>query len=258
MMAERARLADKVAIVTGGAEGIGRGSARVFAREGARVAIVDIAEAGGRETERLVRESGGEGFFVAADVGTGEGVARAVAATLERYGGVDVLFNNAGIMPAGTALTHSEADWDRVMEVNLKAIFRFARAVIPHMVAEGGGSIVNTASVQGLRGHRDRLAYVASKHGVIGITRALAADHARQGIRVNAICPGTINTPMLHRVLDTMPDREAALQEFRALHPLGVIGEPEDIAYAALYLASDEARFVTGTTLVVDGGATVA
>ena len=248
------RLAGKVAVVTGGAYGIGRASVLLFAREEARVVVVDNALEGGHEVEQRVRAAGGEAFFVSADVGRPADAERAIAEAVARYGGVDILFNNAGIMPAGNALTQSDADWDRTMDVNVRSIFLLSRAAIPSMIARGGGSIVNTASVQGLRGHQDRIAYVTSKHGVIGVTRALAADFARQGIRVNAICPGTIDTPMLHRVLDATPDREAARKEFSELHPMGFIGEPEDVAYAALYLACDESRFVTGAVLPIDGG----
>lgn len=250
------RLGGKVAIVTGAADGIGRASALLFAREGASVVGVDLLVEGGEETVRLVRAAGGAATFVRADIGERADAERIVSETMASYGGVDVLFNNAGIMPEGTALTHSVDDWDRTLRTNLTAIFLLARAAIPQMLARGGGSIVNTSSVMGLRGHQDRIAYIASKHGVIGITRALAADHARQGIRVNALCPGTIDTPMLHRVLDTKPDRAAALRSFAALHPVGFIGAPEDVAFAALYLASDEARFVTGVVLPVDGGYT--
>jgi NAD(P)-dependent dehydrogenase (short-subunit alcohol dehydrogenase family) len=249
------RLAGKVAVITGAAHGIGQASALLFAREGARVVLVDSDPAGG-ETQRLIRDAGGDAVFVAADVGQREDTERAIAEAMTRFGGVDILFNNAGIMPEGTALSHREDDWDRVMDVNLKAIFRLSRAAIPSMISRGGGSIINTASVQGLRGHQNRLAYATSKHGVIGITRSMAADFARQGIRVNAICPGTIDTPMLQRVLDEIPDQEAARKEFADLHPVGFIGQPEDVAYAALYLASDESRFVTGIALPVDGGYT--
>jgi NAD(P)-dependent dehydrogenase (short-subunit alcohol dehydrogenase family) len=237
------RLGGKVAIVTGAADGIGRASALLFAREGASVVGVDLLVEGGEETVRLVRAAGGAATFVRADIGERADAERIVSETMASYGGVDVLFNNAGIMPEGTALTQSVDDWDRTLRTNLTAIFLLARAAIPQMLARGGGSIVNTSSVMGLRGHQDRIAYIASKH-------------ARQGIRVNALCPGTINTPMLHRVLDTMPDRAAALRSFAALHPVGFIGAPEDVAFAALYLASDEARFVTGVVLPVDGGYT--
>lgn len=255
-MPDSSRLMGKVAVVTGGANGIGRASVQLFAQHGAKVAIIDLDEDAGRQVERLVQKAGGEAFFVRTNVSKREDAERAVTETIARYGGVDVLFNNAGIMPEGTVLTHGDDDWDRTMNVNLKAIFFLARAAIPSMITRGGGSIVNMASVQGLRGHQNRLAYVTSKHGVIGITRAMAADHARQAIRVNAICPGTIETPMLQRVLDDVEDRDAALQSFAELHPLGFIGQPEDVAEAALYLASDESRFVTGIVLPVDGGYT--
>jgi NAD(P)-dependent dehydrogenase (short-subunit alcohol dehydrogenase family) len=196
---------------------------------------------------------------VAADVADPDAVRNVVARTVDRFGTIDILVNNAGVMPEGTALTTSEETWRRVLDVNLSAIFRFAREVIPVMQGTGrGGSIVNVASVQGLRGHPNRLAYASSKHGVIGITRALAADHAADRIRVNALCPGTIDTPMLHRELDKVPadQREATLESYRALHPIGMIGEPLDVAYAALFLASDESRFITGIDLAIDGGYT--
>ncbi len=218
----RGRLGQKIVIITGGAYGIERGSTLVFAREGAKLVLVDLNEEGGLETEALVHAAGGDAHFVPADIGEPADAERVASEAVARYGGVDVLFNNAGIMPEGTTLTHDEGDWDRVMRVNLKGAFLLSRAVIPHMIERGGGSIINTASVQGLRGHQDRLAYVASKHGVIGLTRAMAADHAREGIRVNAVCPGTIDTPMLHRVLDTMPDRQAALRHYRGASPAGV------------------------------------
>jgi len=253
------RLAGKTAIVTGAGHGIGLGIATLFAAQGANVALTSLNEAALDEATRSIGADGGSAMYVAADVADAGAIDEVVRQTVGRFGTVDILVNNAGIMPAGTALTTSEETWRKVLEVNLTAIYRFARAVVPIMRMSGrGGSVVNVASVQGLRGHPNRLAYATSKHGVIGITRALAADHAADRIRVNALCPGTIDTPMLHRELEKAPadQRDATLESYRRLHPLGMIGEPRDVAYAALFLASDEARFVTGTDLAVDGGYT--
>lgn len=253
------RLAGKTAIVTGAGHGIGLGIASLFAAHGANVMLTSLDEAALDDATRSIVAEGGSAGFVAADVADTAAVDEVVRRTVDRFGTVDILVNNAGIMPAGTALTTSEATWRRVLDVNLTAIYLFARAVIPVMKeGGGGGSIVNVASVQGLRGHPNRLAYATSKHGVIGITRALAADHAADRIRVNALCPGTIDTPMLHRELEKVPadQRDATLDGYRRLHPLGIIGKPRDVAYAALFLASDEARFITGADLAVDGGYT--
>ena len=252
------RLAGEVAIVTGAAHGIGRAIAHRFAAEGAAVMLVDRDEEGGQASCTAIQEGGGSAAWVVCAVAEDDAVADAVRRTAERYGPVTVLVNNAGIMPEGTVETTSLETWHRVLETNLTSMFLFARAVVPQMVAAGGGSIVNIASVQGLRGHPQRIAYVTSKHGVIGITRALAADHAAAKVRVNAICPGTIDTPMLHRELAKVPveERDALLAEYRELHPLREIGRPEDVAAAALFLASDEAAFITGAALPVDGGYT--
>lgn len=252
------RLAGDVAIVTGGANGIGRAIAHRFAVEGAAVMIVDRDEAGGDATLAAIRQDGGNARLAICDVADEHAVMDVVTRAADELGPVTVLVNDAGIMPGGTALTTSLATWRRVLDVNLTSIFLFARAVIPQMEPAGGGSIINISSVQGLRGHPQRIAYATSKHGVIGITRALAADHAAAKIRVNAICPGTIDTPMLHRELVKAPEdqRAALLDEYRALHPLGEIGRPEDVAAAALFLASAEAAFITGTALPVDGGYT--
>lgn len=253
------RLRGKTAIVTGAAHGIGRATAILFAREGARVLALDIDEDGGRETSRLLDETGSQSLFVNVDVSDAAGIERVVARASKELGPVTILVNCAGIMPEGTVLTTSETVWNHVLDVNLTSMFLLSRAVIWRLVDAGAhGSIVNIASVQGLRGHPQRIAYATSKHGVIGLTRALAADHAASGIRVNAICPGTIDTPMLQRELDKVPaeTREATLQGYRELHPIGQIGRPDDVAYAALFLASDESPFITGIALPVDGGYT--
>ncbi|MBA2248092.1 MAG: SDR family oxidoreductase [Chloroflexia bacterium] len=253
------RLAGKTAIVTGAGHGIGLGIASLFAAHGANVVLVSLNETALDEATRSIVAGGGSADFVAADVAEAAAVANVVRRTVEHFGTIDILVNNAGIMPAGTALTTSEETWRRVLDVNLTSIYLFARAVVPVMKNGGrGGSIVNIASVQGLRGHPNRLAYATSKHGVIGVTRALAADHATDRIRVNALCPGTIDTPMLHRELEKVAasERDATLESYRRLHPLGMIGEPRDVAWAALFLASEEARFITGADLPVDGGYT--
>ena len=251
------RLAKRRVAITGAASGIGRATAIELARQGSRVAILDIdGDACASVAEEIAR-FGGTCLAQVTDIADPEAVERVVAAVAQEFGGIDVLFNNAGIMPEGTALTTDLATWQRVMDVNLTAMYLLARAVLPHM-GEGGGSIINTASVQALLGHPNRLAYVTSKHGVVGLTRGLAADHAAAKIRVNAICPGTIDTPMLHRELEKVPtgEREALLQSYRELHPLGVIGQPEDVAHAVVFLASDESRFITGAVLAIDGGYT--
>ncbi len=252
------RIAGKTAIVTGAGHGIGLGIADLFAAHGANVVLVSLNEEALGEATRAINERGGSAEYVVADVADAEAVRRVVRRTLDRFGTIDILVNNAGIMPEGTALTTTDDTWQRVLDVNLSSIFLFAREVIPVMQRSGGGSIVNVASVQGLRGHPNRLAYATSKHGVIGVTRALAADHAGDRIRVNALCPGTIDTPMLHRELEKVPadQREATLEGYRLLHPIGAIGTPLDVAYAALFLASDESAFITGTDLAIDGGYT--
>lgn len=251
------RLAGKRAIITGGANGIGRATALEFARQGSQVALIDRDEEGCASVAEIISDLGGTCLPFAIDVSVPEEVNRTVEEVAREFGAIDVLFNNAGIMPEGTALTTDHATWQRVLNVNLTAMYLLARAVLPHM-PETGGSIINTASVQALLGHPNRLAYVTSKHGVVGLTRALAADHASAKIRVNAICPGTIDTPMLHRELDKVPagERERLLQSYRELHPIGDIGQPEDVAQAVVFLASDESRFITGAVLPIDGGYT--
>jgi NAD(P)-dependent dehydrogenase (short-subunit alcohol dehydrogenase family) len=245
------RLAGKVAIVTGAASGIGAAAVRAFAAEGAAVMALDVDAERGPAVAAEVEGAA----FRRCDVSVDEDVAGMVAETAERFGRPDLLFNNAGVMPGGTLLDQSLADWERVMAVNLRGVFLCSRHVVAAMRG-GPGSIVNTASPTALLGYPGLVAYSASKGGVLALTRALAVELA-PAIRVNAVVPGTTRTGILEGYLDTVADRDAALAEFERQHPLGRIAAPEDVAAAAVYLASDDSAFVTGSTLTVDGGLTI-
>ena len=249
-----ARLQGKVALITGAASGIGRASALLFAREGAAVAVADLNETAGRELAETIGAAGGRALFIAADVSRAADCERAVRAVGEEFGALHILFNNAGIIRRASVLELSEADWERVMAVNVKSIFLMSKFAIPLMEKSGGGAIINTASGWGLAGGPRAVAYCASKGAVVLLTKAMAIDHGAQNIRVNCICPGDTDTPMLRneaQQLGAAPD--TFLQE-AAQRPLRRVGTPEEIAQAALYLASDAASFVTGTAMVVDGG----
>jgi len=249
------RLKDKVAIITGAASGIGRATAILFAREGAKVTVVDIDAEKGQDTVDLIRKEGGEAVFVQADLTKSEDAKKAVQETVKAFGTVDILHNNAGIWRWGTVVDTSEEDWDKVIAVNLKSYFLMSKYAIPEMLKAGGGCIINTASIGGLGGVENASAYAASKGGVVMLTKSMARDFGPRNIRVNCVCPGTTETPMLHKIwVDEHGNIERARQEYIKNRPLHRIGTPEDIAYAALYLASEESRFVTGITLIVDGG----
>ncbi len=242
----------KVALVTGGGSGIGRATALAFAAAGASVVVADIDVGGGEETIRLLAEGGGEGVFVATDVSQATEVEAVVARAVDVYGGLHHAFNGAGVEGELSPTTEcTEANWDRTINVNLKGIWLCLRAEIAHMLTAGGGSIVNIASVAGLVGLPGLPAYSASKGGIIQLTRTAALEYAPAGIRVNVVCPGAIRTPMLDRMIGLHPELGDGLL---ALHPLGRIGEPDEIAQAAVWLCSDAASFVTGQALAVDGG----
>lgn len=248
-------LAGKVALVTGGSTGIGKASSLTFAREGAKVVVSDVNVHGGEETVRLIGESGGEAIFVKADVLLAAEVEALVKKAVGTYGRLDCAFNNAGIAGTIGASTHEYPDesWDRVIGINLKGVWLCMRYELPQMLKQGGGAIVNTASIWGLVGAPGASAYVASKHGVVGLTRAAALEYAPQGIRINAVNPGTIRTPILDPFIAAIPEFESLMT---ARHPIGRIGMPEEVAEAVVWLCSDAASFVIGQNLPVDGGYT--
>ena len=246
------KLMGKVAIITGAGSGIGRAITLLFAREGAKVVAADVDEAGLQETVRLVTGAGGTAIAVRTDVSKAVDVQGMVSAALDNWGRPDILINNAGIegQQAPTA-DCTEENWDRVINVNLKGVFLGMKHAIPHMLSNGGGAIINVASVAGLVGFAGIPAYCASKGGVIQLSKAAALEYAGQGVRVNAICPGVVWTPMVERFISGNPEMREALI---ALEPVGRFGTPEEVAALALYLASDEAAFVTGASFAIDGG----
>jgi len=244
----------KVALVTGASSGIGRASALAFAREGAKVVVADVIVEGGEETVNLVKQAGGEAIFVKTDVAKAAEVEALVARAVQTYGRLDCAHNNAGIEGPGAAtVEYAEEMWDRVIAINLKGVWLCMKYEIPQMLKNGGGAIVNTASTAGLVGYPSGSAYVASKHGVVGLTRTAALEYAKSGIRVNAVCPGAIDTPMMGRITGHRPHRAARMA---AAEPVGRMGNPSEIAEAVVWLCSDAASFVTGHPMAVDGGMT--
>ncbi len=242
------RLENKVVIITGAGSGIGKETALLFANEGAKVVVADFNEKGGEETTADIKKNGGEAFFAKLDVTNREQAKQMVKLTLEKYGKIDVLINNAGIVQDAFLSKMTEEQWDKVINVNLKGVFNCSQAVVEVMMNQGNGVIINTSSIVGLNGNVGQVNYAATKAGLIGMTKTLAKELGKKGIRVNAVAPGFIATPMTSNV------PEKILEMMKEKTPLRRLGEPKDVAYAYLYLASDEANFVNGAVLCVDGG----
>ncbi|MCW5982082.1 MAG: SDR family oxidoreductase [Bryobacteraceae bacterium] len=250
------RLKDKVAIVTGAGSGIGKATAELFAREGASIVAADWNGQTGSQTAQGIHAAGGRALFTATDVSNAAAVRAMIELTMREFGRLDVLVNNAAVQILGKLADTSEHDWDRIHSVNLKGVFLCTKYAIPAMIASGGGSIVNMASILGFVGDPDLAAYCAAKGGVIALTKATALGYGPAGIRVNCICPGDVDTPMVREYFDKDPHPDRLRQEIYGKYALRRIATPREIAEAALYLASDASAFVTATSLVVDGGLT--
>jgi NAD(P)-dependent dehydrogenase (short-subunit alcohol dehydrogenase family) len=246
--------AGKVAFVTGAASGIGRATAIAFARAGADVAVADVAERGNAETATAIETLGTRALPLQCNVGSSSDVERALATTMDAFGRLDIAFNNAGIeQPVKATADLSEDEWDRLVAINLRGVFVCMKHEIPLMLREGGGAIVNTSSGAGVKGFKGQAAYAAAKHGVIGLTKSAALDYADRGVRVNAICPGIIDTEMMDRFTEsTDTGRERVI----AQEPIGRMGSPDEIASAVVWMCSDDAGFLVGHALVMDGGQT--
>jgi len=248
------RFDGKAVIVTGGALGIGGAASELLAERGASVAIFDWNDEAGNATCDKIAKDGGTAIFEKVNVADHEAVERAVTSAVSKFGRLDSLVVSAGIQRYGTAVTTPDDQWDEVLDINLRGAWNAARAAIPKLLASGGGTIVNVSSVQALASQQNVLAYTVSKHGLIGLTRSIAMDYAKQNIRANAICPGTVDTPMLEWAASLDPDPESVYEACRQMHPLGRIAEPREIAEVVAFLAHTSSSFVTGAVWPVDGG----
>jgi NAD(P)-dependent dehydrogenase (short-subunit alcohol dehydrogenase family) len=251
------RFQGKVVLITGAGVGIGRAAAVRFGKEGAKVAINSLTPTNGQETLRLLQEARGQGIYIQGDVSIAVDARRIVDEAVKAFGRIDILVNNAGIVLPGRVDNISEEDWDRTIAVNLKGVYLVSKYTIPEMRKIGGGVIVLNASVVAIKGVKDRGAYTASKGGVLALTKAMAADYLSENIRVNCVCPGTTYTPSLERRIQAFADPEKARVDFIARQPMGRLGKDEEIAAAILFAASDEAAFMTGANIAIDGGMTI-
>lgn len=249
------RLKDKVAIVTGGNSGIGAAVAKVFAKEGAKVVVGDVTL--GEDTADKIRAAGGEAVFINVDVRHAESVKGMVEKAVSSYGGVDILINNAGVLVAGDVVTMEEKEWDRSIDIKLKGAFLVSKFTIPHMIKRGGGIIINTASAAAISPGKGYSAYGTSNAALVMLTKCMALDFASKKIRVNAVCPGPVETPLSMGSDLDVNEREKKIELYSKHMPVGRMGRPEEIANAMLYLASEEGEFITGTALVIDGGRTL-
>jgi len=250
------KLQDKVALITGGSSGIGRAIAMFFAAEGALVVIAARNEARGSETVETIAKSGGQAIFVTCDVRKAEDCQKAVERTVDAFGRLNVLVNNAGVIYRATVVNTTEDEWDDTMDTNVKSAYLMSKHAIPWMIRNDGGVIINIASYYGLVGGRGAAAYCASKGAMVLLTKAMALDHAAQNIRVNCVCPGSVDTSMLKQEMEELGGVEKLRPLFEAKHPLGRICTPDEVAQAALFLASADSAFITGSSLVIDGGIT--
>lgn len=248
------RVKNKVALITGAGAGIGKASALLLAREGASVGVADFDTAAADATTEIIRQAGGEAISLTGDVSVENDCARMVEAVVALWGRLDILCNIAGIVLGGVLDQTTEEEWNASMDVNLRSIYLCSKHAIRCMKRGKGGAIVNMASVAGLMGVKNRAAYSASKGGVIALTKSMAIDYVEDGIRVNSICPGTVDSPSLQKRLESLPDPAAARRDFTARQPMKRFGRPDEIAQAVLFLCSDESSFITGTEVVVDGG----
>ena len=256
-MKDPMRLDGKVAIITGGGSGIGKATAELFSEEGAKVVVVDWNRAAGEGTAKSLQDAGHDAVFLLADVSRSKDFEVVVNTTLEKYSKLDVLFNNAAVQIMGQLVDTSEEVWDRIHSVNLKGVFLGCKFSIPSMIRSGGGSVINMASILGLVGDPDLAAYCAAKGGVIALTKAAALTYGPYGVRVNCICPGDVDTPLVQEYFNKDPNPARLREEIAAKYALKRIAKPSEVAEAALFLASDRSSFITGSTMVIDGGLTV-
>lgn len=248
------KLENKVALITGGSLGLGKYTAELFVQEGAKVVITGRTEKTLKEAVEDAKGKGLEIDYLVSDVSKEEDCKAAVDYVINKYGKIDILFNNAGVLELAKTHETSTETWDKIFNINVKGVYLMSKYTIPHMLEKGYGCIVNNSSILGLKAVASVAAYNASKGAVTQLTRSMALDYATDGIRVNAICPGTIVTPMVTNMLDAMPDRDAAEDMFKSFHPMGRLGKPEEIAHAVLFLCDDNIGFMTGNMLSVDGG----